>query len=332
MRIQTVALKRIATKALLLSLVLGAACGGPKVSTQKAGGILEASNSFKSPKVVYLPRIVAVPSDAINGSTATREGEALTIIEIASVDPVVAVMRARDKVTIEDFVTAVPGSEVFPVKPSDDSAATDSTKAPKDSVKIIRGDSTKAPPPDTVKKHVAKPPPPRLDEPRSSPPPEPPLAHAWGHKLRVTPRPALAQSSELAPDDGDENPESPRVAYSTRPIGRTPGWTLAVGSREMIRILEVAAYTPGRSEPPGEVRVDFLWHWRSTKVGAPFDTESAEYQSLPPEVQQAAISGAVTINTSLPHWSRATLARDGTGWKVTSVDWAYGDDKPHQGW
>jgi len=100
----------------------------------------------------------------------------------------------------------------------------------------------------------------------------------------------------------------------------------------MIRILEVAAYTPGRSEPPGEVRVDFLWHWRSTKVGAPFDTESAEYQSLPPEVQQAAISGAVTINTSLPHWSRATLARDGTGWKVTSIDWAYGDDKPHQGW
>jgi len=100
----------------------------------------------------------------------------------------------------------------------------------------------------------------------------------------------------------------------------------------MIRILEVAAYTPGRSEAPGEVRVDFLWHWRSTKAGAPFDTESAEYQSLPPEVQQAAISGAVTINTSLPHWSRATLAREGTGWKVTSVDWAYGDDKPHQGW
>jgi hypothetical protein len=35
------------------------------------------------------------------------------------------------------------------------------------------------------------------------------------------------------------------------------------------------------------------------------------------------------INTSLAHWSRATLAREGTGWKVTSVNWAYGDDKPH---
>jgi hypothetical protein len=328
MRIQAVVPRKLF---IALPLLAAAACGGPRVSKQKAGGIIEASNSFKSPKVVYLPRIVAIPSDAISGSTATREGEALTIIEIASIDPVIAVMRARDKVTIEDFVSAVPGSEVFPVKPTEDSTSSDSTKSGKDSVKIIRGDSARILS-DTVKKHVAKPPPPRLDEPRSSPPPAPPLAQAWVHTLRVTPRPELAQSSELAPDDGEDNPESPRVVYNARPVGRRPGWALAVGSRELIRILDVTSYSPARGEPDGEMRVEFLWHWRSTKPGAPFDAESAEYQSLPPEVQQAAITGAVTLNTSLPHWSRATLAREGTGWKVTSVDWTYGDDKPHQGW
>ena len=325
-----VTLRSAATTGLLFPLLLATACGGPRVSKQKAADIIQASNSFKSSKVVYVPRVIAIPADGIVSSTATREGEALTIIQIASVDPVVAVLRARDQVTIEDFVSAVPGSEVVPAKPSADSTGTDSTKARKDSVKSPLDSARDHV--DSVKKHVATPPPPRLNEPRSSPPPAPPLAQAWIHTLRVTPRPKIAQNSELAPDDGDDNPESPRVAYSSAPIGRTPGWTLAVGLREFVRILDVAAYTPVHGEPAGEVRVDFLWHWRSTKPGAPFDTESAEYQSLPPEVQQAAITGAVTINTSLPHWSRATLAREGTGWKVTSVDWSYGDDKPHKGW
>jgi hypothetical protein len=53
---------------------------------------------------------------------------------------------------------------------------------------------------------------------------------------------------------------------------------------------------------------------------------------LPKEVQQAALAGSITIDTSIPHWSRATLLREPTGWKVTSVDWTYGDDKPHKGW
>ncbi|HEY2378485.1 MAG TPA: hypothetical protein VGH98_21070 [Gemmatimonadaceae bacterium] len=317
---------------LLLAAALVSACGGPPISKQKASGIVEASAAFKSPKLVYLPRVLAIPADGIVSSSATREGEALNIIQIASVDPVVAVLRARDRVTIEDFVSAVPGSDMLAPKPSADTTATDSTsdstKTPRDSTRP-RGDTTKARG-DSVKHHVAKPQP-RLDEPRSSPPPEPPLAQAWVHTLRVTPRPQL-QTDELAPDDGDDNPESPRAAYNARPIGRTPGWSLAVGSRDMIRILEVAAYTPTRSDPAGEARVDFLWRWRPTKPGAPFDTESAEYQSLPGEVQQAAIDGAVTVDTSNPHWSRAYLARDGAKWKVTSVDWNYGADKPHDRW
>jgi len=310
----------------ILSVVALAACGGPKVSKQKSGAIIEASPAFRRMKLVYVPRVIAIPSDGITSSTATREGEALTIVQIASVDPVVAVLRARGQVTIEDFVSAVPGSEVIPAKPTEDSTVTDTTKFKKDTTKSPK-DSTKQQG-DTVKKHVAVPPP-RLDEPRTSPPPTPPLAQAWTHTLRVTPRPQIISSSDLAPDDGEDNPESPRVAYGGRPIPRTPGWQLSVGTREFIRTLDVASYTPSHGEPPGEVQVDFLWRWKSTKTGAPFDTESGEYQSLPSDVQQAAVSGAVLINTSLPHWSRATLAREGTGWKVTSVDWTYGDDKPH---
>lgn len=310
----------------VIAVVLLAACGGPKVAKQKAGAIIEASPNFKLSKVVYVPRVIAIPADGIVSSTATREGEALTITQIASVDPVVAVLRARGQVTIEDFVSAVPGSELIPTKPSEDSTATDSTKARNDTTKF-QNDSTKARN-DSVKKHVAVPPP-RLDVPRSSPPPMPPLAQAWTHTIRVTPKPPIAQSSDLAPDDGEDNPESPRVAYGGRPIPRTPGWMLAIGTRELMRVLEVTPYAPTRGEPAGEVRVDFLWRWKPTKTGAPFDSESGEYQSLPAEVQQAAVSGAVIINTSQPHWSRATLAREGTGWKVTSVDWAYGDDKPH---
>lgn len=313
---------------LVACLVLVAtACGGPRVKAKAAAKAIEDDPSFKSSKLVYVPRVIAIPADAISSSSATREGEALSIVQIASVDPVVAVLRARDQVTIEDFVSAVPSSIVLPPKPIDDTTATDSAATPNDTTKRAANDSTKKPAKDTTKR-IAKPQI-RLDESRTSPPPAPPLAQAWVHTLRVTPRPHL-QGSDLAPDDGDDNPESPRVAYSTHSIGRTPGWTLTIGARELVRVLEVLEYSPKGVEPKGEAQVDFVWHWRSTRPGALFDTESAEFQSLPREIQMAAQTGTVTFDTSIQHWSRATLAREGTGWKVTSVDWSYGDDKPHK--
>jgi hypothetical protein len=303
--------------------MLAVACGGPRISKQEGAALIESAPAFKSSKVVYVPRIVAIPADGIGSSMATRQGEALTVIEIASVDPVVAVLRARDWVTIEDFVSAVPNSVVEPPKPAEDSTtqqdsskSSDSTKAQHDSSKAGKDTSRKAPPPA-----------PRLNESHTSPPPAPPLAQAWVHTLRVTPRPHL-QSSDLVPDDGEDNPESPRVNYGTRPVSRTPGWTLAVGSRELMRVLEVLPYTPAHGEPRGEIQIDFVWRWRSTKVGAPFDAESAEFQSLPREVQQAALTGSITMDGTT-HWSRATLAREGASWKVTNVNWSYGDDKPH---
>jgi len=97
-------------------------------------------------------------------------------------------------------------------------------------------------------------------------------------------------------------------------------------------VLEVGSYSPSQGDPPGEMQVDFLWRWKPTKSGAFFDPEGAEFQSLPHEVQQAAQTGSVTVDASTIHWARATLARDGTSWKLTSVKWTYGDDKPHQPW
>lgn len=291
-----------------------AACGKSKISRNDAALVVQKSASFQTAKLLYVPRVVSIPSDGIMSSSATREGEALNITQIASVDPVVAVLRARDLVSIEDFVSAVQSSIVVPVKPPDDSAAqSDSGKAPNDSLKAL--------------KEAAKHPTPRFDETHTSPPPVAPLAHAWVHTLRITPRPQM-KTAELVADDGDDNPESPRVNYSGRPIARTPGWTLATGTREFLRTLEVGAYSPMRSQPPGETRIDFVWRWKPTKPGAPFDTETAEFQSLPAELQQAASGGGITMDTSRPHTSRAYLVRVGTGWKVTAIDWTFGDDKP----
>jgi hypothetical protein len=299
---------------LLFVLLLVSACGKPKISKDDAALVVQKSAPFQTAKLIYLPRVLSIPSDAIMTSSATREGEALNIMQIASVDPVVAVLRARDLVSIEDFVSAVPSSIIEPAKPPEDTATkSDSANSPNDSLRALR--------------EAAKHPPPRFDETHSSPPPVAPLAQAWVHTLRVTPHPRM-QTAELVPDDGDDNPEAPRVNYSGRPIARTPGWTLATGTREFLRILEVGSYSPMRSQPPGDTRVDFVWRWRPTKPGAPFDTESAEFQSLPSELQQAATGGGVTMDTSRPHMSRAYLARDGVGWRVTGIDWAFGDDKP----
>jgi hypothetical protein len=322
--------------AALIVLAVLAGCGGSKVSKQSAVGIIERSPELKSGKLLYVPRVLAIPADGIVSSTATREGEALNIIQIASVDPVVAILRARDRVAIEDFVSAVQSSIVLPPKIDADSAAkADSIKAKNDSSKA-KNDSSKSPndstrSPNDSTKAKPKPKPVNLNEPHTSPPPAPPLAQQWIHTLRVTPRSGL-ETSELVADDGDDNPENPRVAYGTQPIGRTPGWTLSVASREFVRILDVGAYTPSRGEPAGEAQIDFLWRWRPTPAGALFDTEGAAFESLPREVQQAALTGAITIDATTIHWARATVARDGISWKITSVSWMYGDDKPHDRW
>ena len=205
--------------AVLAQLAAVAACGGPKISRKDAGGVIQGDQTFKSSKYVYLPRTVAIPADGIGLSAATREGEALTIIQIASVDPVVAVLRARGEVTIEDFVSAVPGSIVIP-PPADedttskkDSTAANDSAATKDTSRFEttrRNDSARA-------AQLAKPK--KLDS-YTSPLPVPPFAQQWVHTLRMTPHPRI-MTADLGPDDGEDS-DAPRN-YGANNVSRTPG-------------------------------------------------------------------------------------------------------------
>ena len=312
------------------------ACSREKIARSDASAVIQSSASFKQGRVFYVPRVVSIPAEEIGGSVSAREGEALTITEIASVDPIVALLRARGQVSIEDFVSPVASSIVHPPNPDsvradsikkDSTAKADSAKSA-DSVKKLNPDSAKGNVGEPLQPPPAKPP---LDRPQTSPPPQPPLAKRWVHTIRVTPN-QRPEMGDLSVDDGSDFEDSPRPDYSGRAIGRIPGWTLAVAGREFIRVLEVTDRNPPKDGPPGEIVVDFLWRWRPTRAGALFDVDGAEFQSLPAEVQQAVQGGSLTLDASTPLWSRATLARDTHGWRVTFIDWSYGLGKPHQQW
>ena len=316
------------------SLAIVGACHRDRISLVDASGTIRAAPGFMSPKLAYLPRVVAIPVDGIPaGTAATREGQALSIVQIASVDPVIALLRARDQIEIEDFVSAVQSSIIIPTPAKDSALAADSAKA--DSNRVKDSARVATPKGDSAKGNVGvplKPPPPRpLNEPRTSPPPVPPLAQQWVHTLRVTPR-GGPEMGDLAVDDGDYPEDSPPPIYGGRRIGRIPGWTLTLGTREFIRVLDVPERGVVREGNPGDVVVDFLWRWRPSRAGALFDEDGAEFQSLPKELQQAVLASNLTIDSSTPRWSRATLSRTSNGWRVALVDWEYGEGKPHAPW
>ena len=320
---------RLAVVAAAFLLVLGG-CGQASISKENAAGVIQSSPGFKRAKVAYVSRVIAIPADGIEeGTKAIREGQALDLTQIAAIDPVIAVLRARDQIGIEEFVSPVPSSIVLPPKRDtlDSAAKVDSVK--RDSVKLDSARKVEQP----LDSAVKKPPKPVKLGPTTSPPPVPPLAQIWVHTLRVTPRTNRPEMADLATDDGDDDGDAPRRTYGRRPVDRTLGWTLALGTREFIRVLVVAEHRATREEVAGNyVDVDFLWRWRPTRAGALFDADGAEFQSLPRDVQRAVQGDSLAIDGGTTHWSRATLFHAGTGWRVTKVDWAYGDDKPHEGW
>ena len=303
-------------------VLLAGACGHTRMSKETAAGIVQASSAFKSAKLAYVSRVLAIPADGIKSSAATREGQALDLLQISAIDPVIAVLRARDQIEIEDFVSAVQSSIVLP-PPSD--------PKPEPKPDTAKLDSARKNGSQQLFDSTAKKPPKPINQPTTSPPPVPPLAQQWVHTLRVTPR-SRPEMADLTHDDGDDDEDSPRPSYGRRPVGRIPGWTLALGTREFMRVLEVADRRPMKDDIPGELSVDFLWRWRPTRAGALFDADGAEFQSLPTEVQRAVQSDSLTIDGNSTHWSRAILARTNAGWRVAKVDWGYGDDKPHEKW
>ena len=163
-----------------------------------------------------------------------------------------------------------------------------------------------------------------------TPPPAPAIpmgSRGWIHTFRMTPT-AKLDTTFLSVDDGDDD-ETGQVEPMVRSFGpavsRTPGWRLAIGTREFVRVLDVFDSKDKNAEvTAGELAVDFLWRWRPSSVGDVFDTGSAEFQSLPEGLRQAVQKGGVGLETGKPLWSRAILRRTGTDWVVKTIDWTYG--------
>src|SRR5439155_16243277 len=173
---------RLAVVAAAFLLVLGG-CGQASISKEHAAGVIQSSPGFKRAKVAYVSRVIAIPADGIEeGTKAIREGQALDLTQIAAIDPVIAVLRARDQIGIEEFVSPVPSSIVLPPKRDtlDSAAKVDSVK--RDSVKLDSARKVEQP----LDSAVKKPPKPVKLGPTTSPPPVPPLAQIWVHTLRVT--------------------------------------------------------------------------------------------------------------------------------------------------
>ncbi|HKO15075.1 MAG TPA: hypothetical protein VJU87_02495 [Gemmatimonadaceae bacterium] len=297
-------LRRLIKRTLLAPLLLLPllSCGA-SLGKQRAGEVIRGSAAFTAPKFAHIPRVLSVHAGGgIPGSVGalpSRAGEMFGLDQMAGVDAAVAVLQARGRVQVEDFLNAVPSAAPVvytPPPPPDSGAANDSTA-------------------------------PAAAAPVFTPPPS-----EWVHTLRITPRPQL-DSALLSPDDGEDDggggADVPASAgMSVTSVGRTPGWKLAIGTREFGRVLAVyEANGDGVHVDPDEAVVDFTWHWRLTAAGDAFDGQGPEFQSLPESVQRAAGARGLRLDTSQPQWSRATLRKLGKDWTVKTVDWSYGQGR-----
>lgn len=302
-----------------LVLAMAAACDpASHIGKKRAADAILASPSFKAPKVAHVPRILSVQvGSAIPGSvaaTASHAGELFNLDQIATLDAAVAVLQARGRVQVEDFMNPVqqPMSppvmqpEPLPPPPVADSASTRDSS---------QGDAA-AQRDSAVRLAAALPPAPA------------PVIEDWVHTLRITPRPQL-ETDLLSADDDDDAESTPTPANpSFSHLGRTPGWKLAIGTRELVKILDIrGAKDDGVQAEEGEAVVDFLWRWRATPAGDAFDAQAPEFQSLPESVRRAAGASGLRMDTAQPQWSRATLRHTPSGWEVKAVDWKYGEGR-----
>ena len=310
--------RRHALLTLFGSLTLAAvtACDpASRLGKKRAAETILASASFKAPKLAHLPRVLSVQvGSAIPGSVASissHAGELFNLDQIAALDAAVAVLQARGRVQVEDFMNPVqqvvtaPITQPEPPPPpptAGDSAGSRDSTARRDSAGRA---ATPLPPP-----------------------PPAPVIEDWVHTLRITPRQQLETDLLSVDDDDDAEPDPTPTNPAFSNFGRTPGWKLAIGTRELVKILDIrSAKDEGVQAEGGEAVVDFLWRWRATAAGDAFDTQAPEFQSLPESVRRAAGASGLRMDTAQPQWSRATLRSTPKGWEVKAVDWKYGEGK-----
>ena len=296
---------------LAMTALLGA-CNRANLSKEKAAAVVQSSVHFRAPRYASIPRVVSVTtggSVVFDTRTTSTSGEMFGLEQLAKVDPVVAILRARGRVDVEEFVSAVPIETPPPQAPP--------LAPPPLPVTTGTGTGAQTPAP----------------APKPEPPPTPAVpmgSRGWIHTFRITPT-AKLDSTALTIDDGEDDDSGqtePMVRSFGPAVSRTPGWRLAIGTREFIKILGVINSGDKNADvAAGELAVDFLWRWRPSSVGDVFDAGSAEFQSLPEAVRQAAQSGGVGLETIKPLWSRAILRRSGDGWVVKTMDWTYGRNR-----
>jgi hypothetical protein len=305
--------RRLHARSLLAQLLLlptlllsaGACEPGNHLAPTDAAAVIRSAPQFIAPKLIHLPRVLTVRTggDQPLLPGAAQASEMFGLDQIAAIDAAVAVVKARGEVSIETFVKSIPGPVIY-------------APPPPVPVQPDSGSQTDSGPP---------PPPPPAPAPIRGP-------ESWEHTLRITPLAVL--SAALAPGEGDDGGDDPAEPPAARvPISRAPGWTLTLGTREFVRVLQVHGPNDHTVKvAAGEALVDFLWRWRPSPGAEPFDASSPEFQSLPPAVQRATAQQRVRIDSSQPLWSRAHLAKTPAGWSVFEVEWRYGEGRDLRQW
>lgn len=137
---------------------------------------------------------------------------------------------------------------------------------------------------------------------------------------------AFDQQEEL---DAQEERRMGASMVSYNSFKKEIGWRVPIGTREFIQVDQIHNWRDANeSIPVNQLAVDFTWHWVPNDLGDAFDSRSATFRSFPDEVQSAAASWGVRMNTEVPMHSRAYLLRDGRQWQLVVIQWNYGRGNP----
>ena len=137
---------------------------------------------------------------------------------------------------------------------------------------------------------------------------------------------AFDQQEEL---DAQEERRMGASMVSYNSFKKEIGWRVPIGTREFIQVDQIHNWRDANENiPVNQLAVDFTWHWVPNDLGDAFDSRSATFRSFPDEVQTAAASWGVRMNTEVPMHSRAYLQREGKQWQLAVIQWNYGRGNP----
>jgi hypothetical protein len=107
------------------------------------------------------------------------------------------------------------------------------------------------------------------------------------------------------------------------------GWRVPMGTRQFLHVDKIHNWKDANENiPVNELAVDFSWKWVPNEFGDAFDTQSESFRSFPDQVQEAAGSWGVRMNTEGEMHSRAYLHRASDRWQLHLIQWSVGRGNP----